>query len=349
MRSTSLTVLFAFTLAAQPRVGRSNIAVPLPSDVHELVIGAVQVPSAAELGTDMVILQKALQNSRIQNSAMSPFRVDVSFSSNGDISQTGQGTFSETWLSGNVWRWTASLGNSSVIRVMSPQGAFAESANGVPLRIHMLRSAIFSSMYGNLAMGTQIRTASVIFNGKPTTCMLTSGVVTPNYQGRLWEETEYCFDNASGFMVVSSLAPGVFTTYSYQKNLELHGHTFPDHFTMFVGGNQVLDASLAVSDATGTDATTLAPTPDLVRRGMILDAPSRQPMPVPAPSGVSKVSPFLIEANIVNGKVADIEVCAASDPGLVQAAINAVKTLNFGTSQQQQLVYFNVKLVPPSN
>src|ERR1017187_2951008 len=107
----------------------------------------------------MVIMQKALQNSRFQNSGMSPFRIDVTFTSSGDTSQTGQGTFSETWLSGSVWRWSATLGNASVTRVMSPQGAFAESGGEVPMRILMLRSAIISSMYGNIAMGTQLRTA----------------------------------------------------------------------------------------------------------------------------------------------------------------------------------------------
>jgi hypothetical protein len=233
--------------------------------------------------------------------------------------------------------------------MMSPQGAFAESGGEVPLRIHMLRSAIISSMYGNIAMGTQLRTASVTFDGKPATCMMTSGVTAANYPGRLWEETEYCFDNASGLLVVSSLAPGMFTTYRYQKKLTVHGHTFPDHFTMFVGGDQVLDASLTVSDATGTDPNALAPTPDLVRRGTVLDSPSRQPMPLPAPGGISKVSPFLIEANVVNGQVVDIEVCAASDRSLIQAAVDAVKSLQLGPGQRQQLVYFDVKFVPASN
>ena len=134
MKSAALAFLFTLTLAAQPRVGRSNITVPLPPDVHQLVTGAVQVPAPTDRGTDMVIMQKALQNSRLQNSGMSPFRIDVTFTSSGDASQTGQGTFSETWLSGGVWRWSATLGNSSVTRLMSPQGAFAESAGAVPDR-----------------------------------------------------------------------------------------------------------------------------------------------------------------------------------------------------------------------
>ena len=172
------------------------------------------------------------------------------------------------------------------------------------------------------------------------------GVAAANYQGRLWEESEYCFDNATELLVVSSLAPGMFTTYSYEKTPALHGHTFPDHFTTYVGGNRVLDASLTVSDAEGTNPNSLAPTPDLVARGTVLDAPTRQPIQLPAPGGVSKVLPFLIEASVVDGQVVNLEVCAASDSSLTQNAIDAVKGMNFGSGQQQQLVYFNVKFVP---
>ncbi len=349
MKSAILTLLFTLTLTAQSRVGRSNIVTPLPSDSHELVT-TVNAPASGDRGAVMVMLEKALQNSKLQYSGMSPFRVDATFSASasasGDSSQTGQGIFSETWLSPDVWRWNATLDTAKVVRVASPQGAFADSAAPVPLRIHMLRNAIFASMYGNLGMGTQLRWASVNFNGRPTTCTLTSGVTTVNYQGRLWEETEYCFDNATQLLVSSSLAPGVFTTYSYGNNPILNGHTFPDHFTTYVGGNQVLDASLTVTDATGTDPGSLAPTPDLVRRATVLDAPAREPLPVPGAGANSQVAPFLIEANVVNGQVLGVELCAASDPSLVQAALDFIKGMNFGAGARQQLIYFNLKFVP---
>ena len=91
----------------------------------------------------------------------------------------------------------------------------------------------------------------------------------------------------------------------------LHGHTFPDHLTTYIGGAEVLDASLTVTDATGADPNSLAPTPDLVPRETVLDAPSREPLPVPG--ATSQVTPFLIEANVVNGQVLGVELCAASD------------------------------------
>ena len=346
LRNLTLMLLLALPVAAQPRVGKSNITVPLPPDPHELVTGAVQTPGDSERGADLAIMQRALQNSRLMNAGMGPFRVDVSFSSTGQGSDNGQGQFSQTWINGSLWRWTASLGNVSIVRGSGPTGPYAESADGVPMPIHLVRNAIFNPIYAQMAMGTQLRTASAKVNGQPATCMMTSGVLGPaNYQGRLWEETEYCFDKASGRLVSSSIAAGTFTVFSYSKNLTLNGHTFPDHFTIYEHGNQVLDASMDVSDASGTDPNSLAPTPQMVSRSVVMDAPSHVPVRVPAPSGVSKLTPVIVHVNAVNGKVVSAEVCASADDALNQAAIAAAKGMELPPGQQQQ-IYFAVKFVP---
>jgi hypothetical protein len=176
--------------------------------------------------------------------------------------------------------------------------------------------------------------------------MMTSGVLGPaNYQGRLWEETEYCFDKASGRLVSSSIAAGTFTVFSYSKNLTLNGHTFPDHFTVYEHGDQVLDATMTVSDASGTDPNSLAPTPQMVSRSVVMEAPSHVPVRVPAPSGVSKLTPIIVHANVVNGKVVSATVCASSDDALNAAAIALVNGMELPPGLQQQ-TYFAVKFVP---
>jgi hypothetical protein len=106
------------------------------------------------------------------NAGMGPFRVDVSFSSTGQSSDNGQGQFSQTWIDGGVWRWTASLGNVSIVRGSGPIGPSAESAEGVPMPIHLVRNAIFNPMYAPMAMGTQLSTAAAKVNGQPATCMM---------------------------------------------------------------------------------------------------------------------------------------------------------------------------------
>jgi hypothetical protein len=326
LRNLTLTLLLALPVAAQPRVGKSNIKVPLPPDPHELVTGAVQTPGESERGADLAIMQHALQNSRLMTAGMGPFRVDVSFSSTGQGADNGQGQFSQTWINGGLWHWTASLGNVSIVRGNGPTGPYAESANGVPMPIHQVRNAIFNPIYAQMAMGTQLRAADVKVNGQPATCMMTSGVLGPaNYQGRLWEETEYCFDKASGRLVSSSIAAGTFTVFSYSKNLTLNSHTF--------------------SDASGTDPNSLAPTPQMVSRGVVMDAPSHVPVRVPAPSGVSKITPVIVHVNAVDGKVVSADVCASADDSLNAAAIAAVNAMA-GSPGQQQQIYFSVKFVP---
>jgi hypothetical protein len=342
-KPVSLFILLSFTLVAQRRIGQSNISVPVPPDPHELVTGQVSVPSAGERGTEMELLQRALQNGRLMNASLGPSRIDVTFTAPG-----GQGQFSQIWLSPRAWRWTATFGSQTVVRGTTSQGAYADSADAVPRPVHMLRNAIFSSMY-DVAIGTQLRSAPVSLSGKPGICLLTSGVVgAPNYQGRLWEELEYCFDSGSGSLVSSSFAPGVFTVYSYTKGLNLRGHTLPDHLTMYEGGNQVLDATLQLSDATGTDPSTLAPGPGMVARGSVLTSPTRQPFSLPAPAGVTKISPVIVHADVVGDRIIDADVCAASDPVLASTALDTIKTMHIGAPGQQQ-VYLTVKFVPQQN
>jgi hypothetical protein len=340
----ALAGLLIVGLQAQHRVGRSNIAVPVPSDPREPVTDQVRVPTTPERAAGLELLQRALQNSRLMYSGMSPYRIDVSFTAAG----TGPGQLTQVWLSPQVWRWDASLGGVTVLRGATPEGAYADSESPVPMRIHELRNAIFSSMY-DIAIGTHLRTATATVNGKPATCLLTSGVVgEPSYRGRLWEELEYCFDTATGRLVSSSVAPGVFTVYTYGSAQDFHDHTLPDHFTTYVAGNQVLDATVKISDAVGIDPASLAPTTAIAPRIAILEPPSRQPIQLPARGGISRISPVLVHANVVNGIVIDAEVCAAADPSLAPAALEAVKRMNSGARGQQQ-VYFAVKFLPPSN
>jgi hypothetical protein len=71
-------------------------------------------------------------------------------------------------------------------------------------------------------------------------------------------------------------------------------------------------------------------------------------MPIAAPAGTSKVAAIMVHANVVDGKVMETEVCAASDPSLAPAAIAAVKRISLGPGGQQQ-IYFAVKFLPAPN
>jgi hypothetical protein len=331
---------------ANRRVGQTNITVPVPSDPHELVTGGAHTPAnATERGMALAWMQQTIENTRFHQPAAPSYRMDVTFSANG--TESGQGSMTEVWLSGQSWRWNSSLGAISTVRGAASGAHYADSHASVPMSVHMVRNTIFSPTY-DVALGSQLRIAAVKWNNKPATCVLSSGVVSPASQSRLWEEVEYCFDNASGLLEISSFAPGSYTVFGYAKGINFHGHPLPDAIAIFEGGNQVLDASFQISDAGAEALSSLGPTPDMTSRETVLQSPSRQPVNVPN-SQVTHIQPVIVHANVVNGQVVSAEAIATSDSQLSAAAVDFIKGMSLGPTGGQQQIYFNVKFVPPAN
>src|SRR5581483_8788168 len=117
--------------------------------------------------------------------------------------------------------------------------------------------------------GAMIRTAAAQLNSRPITCILLSHMPAPANQspGRLWEETEYCVDNASGLLQVYSEAPGTYIVYGYGRNLQFHGRVIPDQISGYVGGAQVVAAQLSIEDLGSVDKADFTPTDEMRARG----------------------------------------------------------------------------------
>lgn len=328
------------------RVGQTNISAPVPQDAHELVVSGAHTPgNATERGMALAWMQQVIENAKFHQPTAPGYRMEIAFSATGV--ESGQGNMNEVWLSGKSWRWDANLGAISTTRGATAQGTYANSRAPVPVSVQMVRNAVFAPTY-QISLGGELRTAAVQWNGKPTTCVLSSGVVQPPTQARLWEEAEYCFDNASGLLQIASFAPGTYTVYGYGKGINFHGRSLPDSFSIFEGGKQVLSATFQISDAGSEALSSLGPTPDMTDRGAVLQIPNRQPIQVPDPQ-VSRVQPVIVHANVVNGQVVSAEAIATSSPDLVAKAEQFVKGLNLGPTGGQQQMYFNVKFVPPGN
>jgi hypothetical protein len=248
-----------------------------------------------------------------------------------------------------MWRWTATMGNYSVARSLAFEEAAGAAHPGVvPMRVHMLRNAIFWAIQqagGNL----QVRTASIQWNGQPATCILTSAMVNPTAETRLWEEEEYCVDNASKLLQVQSVAPGTYVVYGYGAGSQFHGRTMPNRITIFVNGTTALDAQVSIADPGAVDPNALRPTDAMIARGRVatLDLPGRFPMQVANASVTGDGKPVIVHASIDgSGNVVETELSSASDPALAQAALDMVKTQNFPQSGSQRQVYINVRFVP---
>jgi hypothetical protein len=317
-------------------------------DPREPVTGNVQTASApADRGAALALLDRARQNGLTHRAGSPPYRLEVTFSAGGSAAYTGSGQLTETWLSGHQWVWTATLGSYSGTRILGFGSATGEKFPGaVPMHVHVLRNAIFWAIRPNAQ--SQIRTASVQLAGQPATCILLSGMVAPAEHTRLWEESEYCIDNGSGRLEVESIAPGTYSFYTYGKNITFHGQLVPDHIATYSDGALVLDAEVNLIDPGTVEESNLRPTSQMVAAGPVAEVMqwSRFAMDTPtaAVSGLAK--PVIVHASINGeGNVIEEELCSASDPALVQTALDLVRNNKFGAGGQRQ-AYINVRFVP---
>jgi hypothetical protein len=354
--------LFSPALSSQSRkytgraVSESSLAVaPVPSDPNEPVTGnVVSRTEPADRVAALSLLRHAAANGVTHNPNMNPFDLKVTFNASGHLKYIGPGQLSETWLSGQNWRVTESIGNYSLVRLgYSGRIGDQQPVSMIPMRAQMLRSeALWASGQVNGAATAGIRTAATQFNGQPVTCILLSGVTgaMAQTQSRLWEENEYCISSATGLLQVHSAAPGTYTVFGYTKNLQFHGKTLPDHLTTYVAGSRVIDADLTITDpAVSQDQLTL--TQAMIanaRSGMVLSEGMRMPMNVPGPASLSAIQIAMVHAELdAQGNVTDLELSAASDAGLVQSALDAVKQMSFGGGGQSH-AYIKVRFVPVS-
>jgi beta-lactamase regulating signal transducer with metallopeptidase domain len=342
-------------VAAIPETSSNYIpSAPLPPDPHELVSsGPVQaVTSPSDRAAAIALLQRARNSARLRLARTPPYRFDVSFTSAGNVTHTGPGQLTWIRFSGQRERWTADLDGYSVVQMISG-GRRLEGPHVtmIPMRVQSLREAIFWAAR-DYDVSVQIRSAAVQWNGRPATCLLLSrmtGSATLT-QARLWEEDEYCIDNASGLLQISSIAPGTYTVYGYSRNLQFHGESLADRITIYTAGAMAADAEFTIADASPADESLLTPTAAMVSNDamVVLGSTARFQIRTPNPLASKLVQPVIVHADIGGaGKVLEEEVSAAADPALVETALELVKQSPFvpaGSTQWQ--AYINVRFMP---
>jgi hypothetical protein len=216
----------------------------------------------------------------------------------------------------------------------------------------MLRNEILWATRG-LVQGAWFRTARLLWQGKPATCILESEgtEVAIESQGRRWDEEEYCLDDASGILLVHSIAPGTYAQFSYGAGLQFHGLDVPDRIAIFVAGALAADASFTITDATSADEDVLAPTPEMTAlpRPFQLGAAFHSRVDSPAAMPVSAMRPVIVHAEIDGeGNVVETELSAAADTALFPAALQRISKMDFGRTGTERQAYIDVRFVPAS-
>jgi len=321
-------------------------SLPVPPDVHELAAGPIQPAiAAADRAAAFALLDRAEQNAKMHLGTMPPYDLKISFTAGGGVQYTGSGEMTESWASGQSWRWTAKLGGFSMVRIGSRgQTADVQPVAMVPMRVQMLRDAIFWAAR-TPGPNTMVRTVATQLNGKPVTCVLTSNMPPVATTTRLWEESEHCIDNASGSIQIYSVAPGTYVIYGYGRNQQFHGRVVPDQLTAYVGGSVALEAQVNITDLSQAGASSFVITPEMSGAGPAMRLITAQRFAVNTGDVSGTAKPVIVHATISpDGIVSDEEVSAASDPGLASSALDLVKKTSFGSSPgEQRDVYINVR------
>lgn len=224
-----------------------------------------------------------------------------------------------------------------------PQGG------AIPPAVHVLRNAIFwAATSGVPDSEGSIRSSPVIWNGKPTTCLLFSPRGEDPQGGRSWDEQEFCIDDASGLLQVHSFVPGTYVQYTY-NSAPYHGRSPASGITIFSGNKKVLDAQVTITDAGTPDESLFVPTEEMKSYGPVGTGvgPSRWFWQAPAASvSDAAAKPVIVHASVDGqGTVVSEELWIASDPALVQTAFDLVKAKGFPPNGNTREIYVEVQFV----
>ena len=315
--------------------------VPEPVGEDPIVGGIENASTPAERAEALALIERARQNNDLHIAGTPPFHLEATFEASGDVTHVGPGALTQTWMSGQRWRWTASLGDYSQARIGSRNAGFDESpVAAVPIRVHMLRTAIFSPVR---ISGNRIRVAAGRASGEQVNCVLLAAPDAPATSTRLWNETEYCID-AAGLLRVYSPALGSYTYFEYSSAHQFGGRTVPDRISSFVGGNRVLAARLRIAGAGSPDSGLFTPTEGMLAAGPGVSLVMAQWIVLRSgadPDGPRRT--VVVHAGIdPAGAVLEAEV-AHGDPALAPSALALVKSHRFQGRGTQRDAYVGVE------
>jgi hypothetical protein len=343
----SAALLFASAALAQPRGPFRSIPVTaVPPDPNEPVTGVIQtLTSQADRGSAFALMNRARLSQQLHMRTMPSFELVATFTST-----AGSGTMTETWMNGQKWRWSGTVGQDSAVRIGGDGLHYGAPQGGaIPPAVHVLRNAIFWAAGGVPDASASIRSSSVIWNGKPATCLLFGARGSEPMGARTWDEEEYCIDDASGQLQVHSFVPGTYVNYSY--GAQFHGRTPATGIAVYSGSQKVLAAQLMMNDAGTPDESLFTASEQMRSYGPVGTGtmPSRTIMFAPSAIVSDASKPVVVHASVDGqGTVVAEELSIAADPALVQTALDLVKTKPFSPNGNIREIYVQVTFVAAS-
>jgi len=312
----TLFALFFFIAAAS---AQPALTLAPPSDPLEPVTGTPQdVTSVEQRAAAVALLNQAVDHYSMHAKTTPAQILQMAFHATAStLFPAGAGQLRETWISGQNWRWDASLGSYSLLRISSGGVAWdQQTPQAIPLRIKMLANAVLAPLQFVTLRVSPTRIASVTWKGAQITCMLIDPSLIPSTQatGRRWGESEFCVDPATGLLDIYSEAPGIYVFYDYTNALKFHDRILPGTVTIDENGAAVVEAQLtSIPDTDPSDTAPFTPTAQMKSQGpaVVLFAPGRGTRIVPTPNiqPGAAIEPVVVHVAFdEQGKVAESEV-----------------------------------------
>jgi len=317
----------------------------VPADPLEIVTEAQPVASPQQRLDAITLIRKARELSNVR---AQPYDLKTSFVTSGTLNSDGSWML-EDLAADKKYRWTAQGPGYSVVNYYpgsSRDILYSNQPTGsMPLRLEQVRGAIFFN-YEMPGPQASIRTANAFLNGVPQRCvLLVIGAGARTFSGgRNWEEAEYCFDAATGFLTTYSLVPGIFVHYDYSAALSFHGKTIPNAFTITEAGRAVVEArTLSLTDpgdSKGSMFSTAGLTAVGVGRAMnppgVMRALNASPRLYQGTSADPILQIVVLHGNMSpSGNLSEAEVLASTDASFNKPALDQANQMRqaFGPGQ----------------
>lgn len=346
-------LLFVFFLSASAQQTQPKFSwAPVPFDANEPATSGLKVlTNPQERSAALQLLDRARQNYTFYGPHTPAFTMKLSFTSNGPLQYEGQGTMQETWIRYGADRWSARVGSAETLRVISSGHMWSDNpAAPVPLRVQMVRSVLLWPVI-NPRPRVMLRAGAATIEGKAAMCILTSESMPIVDQPRHWVEKEYCVDPETGNLLLWSEAPGHYVVYDYTTSTQFQGHVVANDISVYEAGSRVMQIHVdSIQDASGVNAQSLRPTPQLMAKGPSfgLMPPMKFPLRVPATQGtvITNIQPVFVHATFdKDGHVIEAEALQNSNPELTARAIETVKNSDQGQSAGQREAFIDVEFL----
>ena len=341
----SALALLGFALISTERLYGQALQEPFV-DPLEPVTGKTEVLTSPEQRQPAIDLLTQVQRNFSVVMSGAPYTMKVSFTASGTSEFEGEGTMDALEDSPN-WYWTAHLAGVSPMR-MGTRGHIYGSADAVPMRVQMVRSALFRPVPG-FPNQKAIRTANANLNGVEATCVLLSGSVAKAVPARSWWDREYCVD-ANGLLRLASEAAGAYMLYDYENAIQFHGHVIPRNIKVVQGGATVLEIHVeSLEDGVAGEDTAFKPTPEMLALGPAYVMGSSEWTPIrvdPNPNGpLQRIDTVIVHAIASHdtGKVLDAEAVQTGNPTLAAKAIGVVRQTSFPPTGLQRELFVAVE------